>query len=256
SASKYHSVNQQPRFSTEMPPRVMETTMASTSASAYKISGRPMMLTPNTLNYLRSTLPDGESISKMVMSKDVQDKKINENEIPEAHEVFSHVHLLKIEKGGQVGLERIVGVILVTESHQFEVLCTEVYSSDTVEDPHAESHSAFPSSVPTNASSTQYKGELIITHLHDMANNRKLVIGVRNHNYLVTSGFHNETALVGLGRCSVFPMKAPESGSGRKDRTLGYTKGLAQVRSRFGHKTMLHTTSCCVARVRIRNTDA
>ncbi|KAF9922342.1 hypothetical protein BGZ65_009669, partial [Modicella reniformis] len=186
------------RLCGEVPSKEMESTIESSSAAAYKICGLGMILPPETSNLLQSILPSEYTVSKLDISKHHHKVKVGADVVA-THESLTPDHLQAIEKGGCDGLERIVGAILTTGKHQLTILCVEAYSRDKVKDPHAESHSAFPSSVPTDGGSTQYPGKLIITHLNDMANNKKLVIGARNHNYLVTSALNHELALVGPG---------------------------------------------------------
>ncbi|KAF9426191.1 hypothetical protein BGZ94_006844, partial [Podila epigama] len=141
---------------------------------------------------------------------------------------------------------RIVGAKLTTGSHQLEILCAEVYNRDRLEDPHAESLSVYPSSIPTVGVAIQYKGELKIVHVLGEFNRRKLVVGVKNHNYLVTSCLHNGKSLVGPGRCSEFPVNHTTRIYFRKenqdvDLFEGDILGLAQVRTYFGHPATYST---------------
>jgi len=233
------------RLCGEVPDRILTSTMASMPANAFKISGHGLILPPSTLTFLQGILPHGYSLSKIDLSK-ANNKPLTNDDSLSTLDVMSPTHLLAVECGGTVGLERIVGALLTTGSHQFKILCAEVYSRDRLEDPHAESHSAFPSSVPTDGVGTQYKGELKIVHIYGEFNNRKLVIGVRGHNYLVTSGLHNGKTLVGPGRCSEFPVNHATKIYFRKenqdaDILEGDILGLAQVRTHFGHTATYST---------------
>jgi hypothetical protein len=130
--------------------------------------------------------------------------------------------------------------MLTTGGHHLKILCVEVYSRDRLEDPHAESHSTVPSSIPTDGPTTRYKGELKVVHINGEFNNKKLVIGLRSCDYLVTSGLLNGKQLVGPGRCSEFPFNQVTRiyiKNERQDVTLleGDILGLAQVRTHFGH---------------------
>ncbi|KAF8944223.1 hypothetical protein BGZ46_006288 [Entomortierella lignicola] len=118
----------------------------------------------------------------------------------------SEEYFRAIENGGNIGLERIVGAILETGQHRLELLCVEVYHRDSLFDPHAESQKVHPTSLPTVGPATQYKGRLKIVHIPNQYNNMKLVLGTRSHDYLITSGLYQQEALVGLGRCSRFPV--------------------------------------------------
>ncbi|KAG0015732.1 hypothetical protein BGZ80_009676, partial [Entomortierella chlamydospora] len=69
------------------------------------------------------------------------------------------------------------------------------------------------------------------------AHNKKLVVGVRNHNYLVTAALYDETAVVEPNRCASFPVNGRTRIYIRKERQEAnlLDGGLAQVRSNFGH---------------------
>ncbi|KAF9105033.1 hypothetical protein BGX27_009840 [Mortierella sp. AM989] len=129
---------------------------------------------------------------------------------------------------------------LETGPHQLKVLCAEVYNRDPVDDPHAESTKIHPSSLPTTGPATQYEGRLKIVQISDQFNNRKLVIGVRGYNYLITSGLRVQEAFVGPSRCAGFPInyttkmyvrRKPQDANMLNSDILS----LAQVGSGFGH---------------------
>ena len=67
-----------------------------------------------------------------------------------SHDDLINEHLLAIEAGSTFGLERIMGAILVTGSCRLQILCAEVYNRDCLQDPHVESTSAYPTSVPAD----------------------------------------------------------------------------------------------------------
>jgi hypothetical protein len=155
-----------------------------------------------------------------------------------------------MEKGGVVGLERIVGTTIMTGPYKLQVLCAEVYNQDPLLDPHAESQKAFPSSIPINGPITQYEERLKIGHIPDTFNNKKLVLGVRGHNYLVTSGLYNQAVLIGPDRCAQFPVNHTTTIFTRKalqDPNMLFEDilGIAQVRSGFENTTTY--TSCRAA---------
>ncbi|KAI8597851.1 hypothetical protein EDD21DRAFT_205103 [Dissophora ornata] len=166
---------------------------------------------------------------------------MDKDELFETHDPLSDDHLTAIENGGIAGLERIVGAVLEIGSQRLRVLCAEVYNRDPLEDPHAESQSASTTSIPTDGPATQYQGRLKITRMPDRYN-KKLVIGVRSHNYLITSGEYGQDALVGPGRCAKFPpnhttklyFKKKTQDSGLLSNDI---LGIARVRSGFGHLT-------------------
>ncbi|KAF8939656.1 hypothetical protein BGZ58_009055 [Dissophora ornata] len=219
--------------------------MAAMPASAYEVSGHGLILPPSTLTFLQGILPRGYTLSKLNLSK-AGSKLVTKDDVLATFDDLSSLHLLALEAGGIVGLERIVGAILATGSHQFKVLCVEAYSRDRLEDPHAESHSAAPASIPTDGATTQYKGKLKIVHINGEFSNKKLVIGVRSHDYLVTSGLYNGKSLVGPGRCSEFPVNQATKIYLRKEKQdvallEGDILGLAQVRTHFGHTATYST---------------
>ncbi|KAF9102107.1 hypothetical protein BGX27_011178 [Mortierella sp. AM989] len=188
----------------DVPPNIVESIMKSMKACTYEINGHPMILTDDTFQYLRPILPEAISFSKIDVSMaqhKIDDDKPDENLLI-THDGLTPEHLSAIESAGDEGLERLMGAVLVAGKNKFEITCAELYCRNSLLNPHAESHSVSPSSVPTNEASTQYLGRLKIVQLPDCYSNWKLVLGVRTHNYLVTQGLLNGEAVVGPSRCA------------------------------------------------------
>ncbi|KAG0331982.1 hypothetical protein BG004_001431, partial [Podila humilis] len=176
------------------------------------------------------------------MSKidNARSRSVLSTQLSKTHIELCKKHLTVIESGSIPGLERLLGDLLVTDSNTLEILGVEVDNRDPLVDPHAESMSAFPSSIPTDGPGTQYPGDLKIALLTEKYNNKKLVIGVRGANYLVTACDYDGTILVGPGRCSTFPVNRNTKlliKKTRQDEELlrHDLLGLAQVRSAFGN---------------------
>ncbi|KAF9429538.1 hypothetical protein BGZ76_001199 [Entomortierella beljakovae] len=87
------------------------------------------------------------------------------------------------------------------------------------------------------------RGRLKIVLIPDQfPKNKKLVLGVRGHNYLITSAIRGGNAFVGPGRCGEFPVNHTTKLYIRKekqDQNLlnNDILGLAQIRSGFGQLT-------------------
>jgi len=234
------------RLRRNVPANIIEATITSMQAKANKISGYGMVLPPESLAFLQTILPAECIITEIDVSQDPK-RVLMDDELPFTHDDLNHQHLTAMEQGGEVGMERAVGAVLETGADRFKVLCVEVYNRDSLSDPHAESLSAFPSSVLTDGPTTQYSSELKIVLLSDAFCNMKLVIGIRGHNFLITSGVFNQTAIVGPGRCAaVFPVNRGTRIHIRKEKQdarilTRELLGLAQVRSCFGHRATYTT---------------
>ncbi|KAF9084039.1 hypothetical protein BGX27_003931, partial [Mortierella sp. AM989] len=188
-----------------VPADMLEPTMKNMNAKAYQVDAYPMLLPPETAEYLQSILPNGHNISELSPWNDneisAQDKDTIDEKFLEKHEEYSENDLLELEANG---LDTLMGAVIITGPDKFRITCAEFYLRDVINDPHAESQIIFPSSVPTEEPSTQYSGELKVTHIPDNYRNQKFVIGVRTGNYHFISGFHNGIAILGPGRCSAF----------------------------------------------------
>ncbi|KAG0301671.1 hypothetical protein BGZ98_008144 [Dissophora globulifera] len=103
----------------------------------------------------------------------------------DGYEEIGSDHITAVESGGPAELERLSRALIVKWSKIAKILCLEVCGRDVAADPHAESLIAVPSSVPTGSPSTQYEGSLKVVVLLDIFRNKRLVIGVRDSNYLV-----------------------------------------------------------------------
>ncbi|KAF9115963.1 hypothetical protein BGX30_006116 [Mortierella sp. GBA39] len=203
-------------------------------------TGFTVFLERNCMPLLTSRLQPGFSITQMDLDDSCQHLSLKDG-----HEEMGSEHLTAVESGGAVGLERLSGALLVTGSKTAKILCLEGYGRDVTADPHAESMAALPSSVPTRSQSTQYNGRLKLVILLDNFRNKRLVIGVRDSNYLVTALEWEKSVEVGPSRCAEFPINnssrifvsKERNGSSLVDKVLG----LAQVRSHFGHRTTYTT---------------
>ncbi|KAI8604914.1 hypothetical protein EDD21DRAFT_411651 [Dissophora ornata] len=161
-----------------------------------------------------------------------------DNDLLSTHGELSEEHLVAIESGGLIGMERLVGATLATGVDTIKIPCVEKYSRDVLTDPHAEPMLAMPSSVPTNGASIQYRGHLKIVILADKFGRRRLVLGVRARNYLVTSGDQNGEVMVGPTGCADFSVNESTALLIQRQRQDPHileedALGLAQVRSHF-----------------------
>lgn len=210
------------------------------NAVASTSTGFTVFLERNCVSLLTSRLQPGFSITQI----DLDDS--SQHLSPEdGYEEMGSDHLTAVESGGATGLELLSGAHIVTGSKIARILCLEVYKRDVTADPHAESMMALPSSIPTRSHCTQYKGRLKLVIMMDNFRNKRLVIGVRDSNYLVTTLEWEKSAEVGPSRCAEFPINnssrifvsTKRVGSSLADNVLG----LAQVRSHFGHRTTYTT---------------
>lgn len=234
------------RLRGNVPADMLISTMKNMNAQVYQVDGYPMLLQPETVPYLQSILSDGHVISEIDARDNneipAQNTDVTSRRFLEKHAELSENDIVAIESASPEGLERLMGAVIVTGQDRFRITCAEVYFRDFSVDPHSESQSIVPSSVPTEEPSTQYPGDLKITHIPDNFKNWKMVIGVQTANYLITSGFNNKNALVGPGRCATFPVNDSTRIYIRKKRQRlsmfeNDVLGLAQLRSNFGHPT-------------------
>lgn len=224
-----------------VPFNIVRSTMDSMDASAYHIHGYPMVLKPDTVEFLKSILPEGISLSKINDDEEITLKAKTEEQLLKTHVPASLEHISVIEAGKEEGLERLMGAVIVAGENTFKITCAEIYFRDSIIDPHAEALTAIPSSVPTEEESTQYSGVLKIVKMDDIGRNKKLVIGVRAYNYLITEGFNNGNIRAGSGRCAdgleinnrtrLFIKKERQNANMLANDILS----LGQLRSHFGH---------------------
>ncbi|KAF9150993.1 hypothetical protein BGX20_005539, partial [Mortierella sp. AD010] len=216
--------------------------MDSMGASAYHINGHPMILTPDTVEFMKSNLSEGISLSRMNDDEGTTPNANNmEEQLLKTHEPASPGHISVIEAGKEEGLERLMGAVIVAGENKFKITCAEIYFRDSIIDPHAEDLTAIPSSVPTDEESTRYSGLLKIVKMDDIGRNKKLVIGVRAYNYLVTEGFNNGNIRAGPGRCADgMEINNKTRLFIKKERQNAYMLAndilsIGQLRSHFGH---------------------
>ncbi|KAF9931314.1 hypothetical protein FBU30_010453 [Linnemannia zychae] len=131
------------RLRRNVPSNTLESTISLMQARVYKISGHGMILQPEALAFLQTFLPAKYTISTIDLSQDHNKHMIDEG-LPSTHDKLTHQHLTAMEQGKEVGLERVVGAILATRADTFKILYAEVYSRDSLDGSHAESHTAFP----------------------------------------------------------------------------------------------------------------
>ncbi|KAG0214540.1 hypothetical protein B0O80DRAFT_504161 [Mortierella sp. GBAus27b] len=227
------------RLCGEVPSKMLESTMEAMQANAFMVDGHGMILPKTTASFLSKILKPGFKLAPIEV-RSRPDRILTPEELQKDFDEMSPSHLAAVNSGGIVGLERIVGAILCTGKHQFKVTCAEVYNRDVLQDPHAESQFVAVSSVPSDGPSTQYKGDVKIIKMPGEFNTLKLEIGVRSHNYLITSGFRDNVVHVGPAHCGEFPVNQETKIYFRKERQEptfldGDILGLAQVRSNFGH---------------------
>ncbi|KAG0289334.1 hypothetical protein BGZ98_003869 [Dissophora globulifera] len=144
------------------------------------------------------------TLQKILLSRALPTPPL-ERDLSAHDDLMAADHLHAIEQGGMIGLERLLGSVVITEGSWIEVYCAEVYSRNYLDDPHAEPPTTNPSTVPTLKNSTQYAGRLKVAVLYDSFGNPRLEIGVTRYNYLVVSGNYNNTIVVGPSRCGKFP---------------------------------------------------
>ncbi|KAG0041996.1 hypothetical protein BGZ83_001032 [Gryganskiella cystojenkinii] len=164
-------------------------------------TGLSVFLEKNCVQFLVERLKPGSIITPLDLDETPQ--KISPKD---GYDEVVDGDLAAVESGGAEGLERLAGALVVTGPKTARILCLEVYGRDAIRDPHAESLSALPSSVPTRSPSTQYTGHLKIVTLLDNFHNKRLVIGARDYNYLVTALEYDGSAEVGPSRCGEFPI--------------------------------------------------
>ncbi|KAF9901971.1 hypothetical protein BX616_002080 [Lobosporangium transversale] len=238
------------RLRGDIPPKMFKSAMESMSANAFKICHRGdsensygAILPPETAEFLQELLPrEYEILQISDDSNGIDQPNPVDIDLEVTHVPVSEDTLPSIEIGGMIGLERVLGAILETGPRRLRILCAEVYNRDPVEDPHAESTKIRPTSLPTISPATQYEGRLKIVQVPDLFSNRKLVIGVRGYNYLVTSSLCGREALVGPKRCADFPVNHTTKMNVKRQLQDAYmlqgdVLGLAQIRSGFGHLT-------------------
>ncbi|KAF9180965.1 hypothetical protein BGZ49_004937, partial [Haplosporangium sp. Z 27] len=225
-----------------VPSVMLKSTLTSLNVDAFHINGCPMVLSEEALELLRSLIPPEYEISKVLETDKMGQIDPNpiEEQFLESHEPVSE-HLSVIASGGNEGLERLMGAVIVAGNNRFKITCAEIYSRDFDIDPHAERHDAVPSSVPTDELSTQYSNALKIVKVDDVGSNKKLVIGVRAYNYLITGGYCNGIIRIGPGRCAeglevnnkskCFVKKERQDANLLSQDILS----LGQLRSHFGH---------------------
>ncbi|KAF9415437.1 hypothetical protein BGZ76_004795, partial [Entomortierella beljakovae] len=215
-------------------------------STAYNVDGHAMILQPNSVPFLKTS---GHSVSKINVSNTVEitrDKDILDDKFLAEYVEFSEADLMKLDTFTTSGLELLMGAVIITDKSRFRIICAEMYCRDPTVDPHAESLDIRPQSVPTEEPCTQYTGDLKVVRIHDNFKNWRLVIGVRSVNYLVTSGFKNNAAVVGPGRCASFEVNnRTRIFFARKrqnpDILASDVLGLAQLRSHFGSHTTYMT---------------
>jgi hypothetical protein len=226
------------------PMNFQEPTMENMGTIPCHINGNAMLVRPQTLELLKSLLPDVE-ISILDPQSQRKRAKSNESSILGTHSNLELEQIQVIESGGTKGLEVITGAVLITGSKKMTVICTEIYSRDPILDSHAESKSTSSSSSPNTAPTTQYAARLKIVKIPDAYSHNKLVIGVSSYNYLITAGIlDDKEALIGPGRCSLyFPVDHTtkiyiNKNTPAPDQSIYSTlRSLAQVRSNFGNIT-------------------
>ncbi|KAF9158452.1 hypothetical protein BGX20_003394 [Mortierella sp. AD010] len=160
------------RLRGSVPSSMLQSTMENMNAKAYHIDGYPMILTADTLEYLKSILPEDKKIIEICNEADVETVVQLSGLQSETHEPVTAGHLSVIENDGEEGLERLLGAIIVAGENSFETTVVETYSRDKVIDIHAELYDTTPSSAPTDEISTQYKGILKIAKVDDIASTR------------------------------------------------------------------------------------
>ncbi|KAK5817042.1 hypothetical protein F5H01DRAFT_366428 [Linnemannia elongata] len=152
---------------------------------------------------VRALLPQGHSLSlySLCNSNDI----FKHPTIPGGYEdALNQDHIEVMTQGGESGMERLVGAIVVTGNRQSRIICAEHYLRDRSQDPHGESVRAYHTSIPDDQSTSQYPKAIKILTIPDRFNNPHFVIGTSAGNYLVTSSEEDGQIHVGPGRCGAF----------------------------------------------------
>ncbi|KAF8920089.1 hypothetical protein EDD21DRAFT_74783 [Dissophora ornata] len=199
-----------------------------------------VIMSDRSAQRLADALKPGFRVEKINLT-DAHLTPMSEIDLTMDYDELTEEHLEVIEKGGAPGRERLVGSVIKTGATWLQIFCVESYNRNCLEDPHAEPATLNPSSVPNNSRMTQYRGRLKITVLWDGYGKPRLIIGVRGHNYLITSGNHDGTTIIGPTRCGQIPVSERTTLSIKKKRQNPNEfdediLGLAQVRSHFGHR--------------------
>ncbi|KAI1314347.1 hypothetical protein EDD11_002288 [Mortierella claussenii] len=234
-----------------LPLNLLEPFLSNLGAHPYRVtlkneeSNFSILASESAATRLSSGLRPGCTLQKIRLSDSHLVPSLSKD-FSQGYDKLSEDHLRPIEMGGVVGLERLVGAILKTGESWFEIHCLEVYGRDCMQDPHAEPPTICPSSVPNTAMTTQYCGRLKVTVLSDSYGNPRLVIGVRDFNYLVTAGNYKDTVIVGPSRCGAVFTNEKTQVYIKKERQDPHALstsifGLAQVRSKFGHPSSYTT---------------
>ncbi|KAI9242854.1 MAG: hypothetical protein BYD32DRAFT_447560 [Podila humilis] len=168
-----------------------------------------VVMSDQSAQRLSEALKPGFHVEKINLT-DAHLTPMSEMDLTMDYDELTEEHLGAIEMGGAHGRERLVGSVIKTGATWLQILCVESYNRNCLEDPHAEPATLNPSSVPNNSRMTQYRGRLKITVLWDGYGKPRLIIGVRGHNYLVTSGNHDGTTTIGPSRCGQIPV-SPKS---------------------------------------------
>ncbi|KAK3842809.1 MAG: hypothetical protein J3R72DRAFT_474606 [Linnemannia gamsii] len=200
--------------------------------------------------HVRALLPQGHSLSlyPLCNSNDISKHPT----IPDGYEdALNQDHVEVMTQGGESGMERLVGAIVVTGNRQSRIICAEHYLRDRSQDPHGESVRAHHTSVPDDQSTSQYPKAIKILTIPDRFNNPHFVIGTSAGNYLVTSSEEDGQIHVGPGRCGAFVVSEHTrlliSRERQEQSLLGNSVlGLAQVRTAFGYPTT-YTTRRAIA---------
>ncbi|KAH7053553.1 hypothetical protein BKA57DRAFT_502017 [Linnemannia elongata] len=219
-------VDEQPRQNI---PRALLKTARCAKLKPYLLCGPGIktasFMSQEAAEQVRALLPQGHSLSlyPLCNSNDISKHPT----IPDGYEdALNQDHIEVMTQGGESGMERLVGAIVVTGNRQLRIICAEHYLRDRSQDPHGESVRAHHTSVPDDQSTSQYPKAIKILTIPDRFNNPHFVIGTSAGNYLVTSSEEDGQIHVGPGRNSVL--------------------GLAQVRTDFGYPTT-YTTRRAIA---------
>jgi hypothetical protein len=147
--------------------------MKTMHADAFHIDGYPFVSPVETVEHMKSYLP---AVTRSKIGDPEVETKIDAGEsLEKTHcEVNEGENLKILEHGYLIGLERLLGAILISGAERFTITCAEIYSRDNLIDPHAEPYDADPSSFPTNDATVQYRGFLKIMYMTEKFNKKKL----------------------------------------------------------------------------------
>ncbi|KAI9240568.1 MAG: hypothetical protein BYD32DRAFT_152630 [Podila humilis] len=111
-----------------VPSNILQSVMDNLNAAPFHINGCAMILSVEAQELLRSILPEEYCISKIGTSQEKAKDDITnvEDRLKDTHEPVTSGHLSVIEAGGEDGLERLMGAVIVSGENNFRIMCAEI----------------------------------------------------------------------------------------------------------------------------------